>query len=170
MAQTTPARAQHIKAFFHSVCQDFKRNNCWPKPFTAPDRQAVRAPIELMVQSGWQRQNLIGEFHFDRETGELTEAGHYKIRWIVTQVPRAHRAIFVSRAATPHETAARIQAVQDVAIEAVGRDNLPSVAATTRDPGGWPAGRVDAIGRKLQDSMPTPILPAASPSGSSGGS
>ena len=98
LACVAPARADWIfcivdgtKKFCHSVARDTKRRNCWPEPFTRPDRYAVRAPFALMVSNGWRRQNLLGEHHFVDQGGKLTEAGRLKIRWILTEAPQHHR-------------------------------------------------------------------------------
>ena len=153
------AQAQFFKDIFHSIALDTRRNNCWPNPFVCPDRQAVRTPIALMVAKGWERQNMLGDHHFEPSGGQLTEAGRLKVRWIVEEVPRHHRAVFVRRAETPEETAARIDVVQEESIRLARGGDLPPVLETTLGPGGWPASRVDAIGRKFESSTPDPRLP-----------
>lgn len=158
LAQVAPAHAQIVKRLGHSVATDFRRNNCWPRPFLVPDRHAARAPFEQMVEAGWKHQNLLGEHHFDEQTGELTEAGELKVDWIVRRVPEQHRAIFVSRAETPDATAERIDAVSRVAGRLAGGEEPPAVLESNLDAGGWPAGRVDAIGRKFEESLPVPVL------------
>jgi len=163
LAQATPAQAQFIKKIVHSIVLDSKRNNCWPQPFVMPDRQTVRAPIEMMVRAGWEHQNLLGNHHFDEKTGGLTEAGELKARWVATQVPSHHRMIYVSRADSLEETSARLAAVEALTAHLTGEDPPPRVAASDLDPGGWPANRVDVIGRKFQDGMPEPRLPDYDP-------
>lgn len=163
LTQASPVQAQGIKRVIHSIILDTKRDNCWPKPFVLPDRQSVRAPIELMVAAGWQRQNLLGDYHFDEDTGELTEAGKLKVRWIAGQVPSQHQTIFVSRAASPKETEARMDAVRAVAEKTAHDGNPPRVLASGMEPSGWPASRVDVIGRKFQEVMPEPKLPEYDP-------
>lgn len=158
VADSGPAQAQAVRGFVHSIFTDFKRNNCWPQPFVLADREAARAPLEMMVQSGWQRQNLLGDYHFDSATDQLTEAGQLKVKWITNEAPRPHRMIFVSRAETPKSTAARIDAVQNVATQIAGPGNVPAIIESGRSAQGWPAGRVDAIGRKFEASMPDPKL------------
>ena len=156
----TPVEAQHGQRFFDTVVRDFHRNNCWPQPFTGPDRQAVRTPFELMVKNGWERQNLLGDHYFDGPDQALTEAGSNKVRWILEQAPVHHRTIYVRRGKTADDTAERVAAVRGLATEiapeqkqvAIVESNLPSV--------GWPAANVDAIDRSFRDSAPAPRLPA----------
>jgi len=159
LATAVPAQAWIIADVIHSIAVDTKRNNCWPKPFVCPDREAVREPFFAMVAKGWQRQNTLGDYHFEGETGKLTEAGELKVRWIVEQAPRHHRTIFVRRADSPEETAARIDLVQQAAIQWVPEGELPPVLETNLDAGSWPADRVDTIDRKFRDTTPDPRLP-----------
>lgn len=157
LASAVPAQAWIIADVMHSIAVDTKRNNCWPKPFLCPDRETVRAPLFVMVANGWERQNTLGNHHF--KGNELSEAGQLKVRWIVEQAPRHHRTIFVRRADTPEETAARMDVVQQAAIQWVPEGELPAVLETTRDLGSWPAERVDTIDRKFRDTTPDPRLP-----------
>ena len=100
-----PALAENwLCEFFEGVVRDTKRRQCWPKPFTCPDREAVRAPFAVMVANGWQRQNMLADFHFEPGTTRLTEAGRLKVRSIVFDSPEQHRTVFVRRADTPEET------------------------------------------------------------------
>ncbi len=165
LADVGLAQAQAVRHFARGVCTDFKRNNCWPQPFVLADRVAARAPLELMVQAGWQRQNLIGDYHFDKQTGQLTEAGQLKVKWIADETPRAHRMIFVSRGESAKATAARINAVQNTAAQVAGYGNLPPIVESSYTAHGWPASRVDAIGRKFEASMPEPKLRDYAPAG-----
>ena len=70
-----------------------------------------------MVANGWRRQNLLGEFHFEPQSGQLTEAGRLKVQWILTACPEQHRLIYVHTAGTREETAARVAAVQQLAAQ-----------------------------------------------------
>lgn len=166
LACAAPVRAQCPPvAWAKSICRDWKRNNCWPKPFDYSDRQSVRAPFVVMVQNGWRRQNLMSDFHFETDTGKLTPAGAEKIRWILLEAPERHRTIYVSRARTAQETTARVAAVQAAGTQLLPEGQLPAVLETNLQPYGWSADRVDAIGRKFQDTTPAPRLPAADKSG-----
>ena len=154
------AMANWLTAIPESIARDFKRRNCWPRPFSGPDRDAVQAPFTVMVANGWMRQNTLGDHHFLPETGELTEAGKLKVQWIVREAPSQHRAIFVYRSIDAQETQARMNAVAQLAAElAVDGSAPPPVLASNAAPSGWPAERVDAVGRKFQATTPDPRLP-----------
>jgi hypothetical protein len=161
MALAESAQAQVLEKFVNSCARDCKRNNCWPEPFVRTDRAAVRLPFDMMVQRGWQQQNLLSGLHFKDKGAELNEAGQAKIHWILTDAPRQHRTIFVQMADSPDQTAARVAAVQEVAGRvAINTDQMPMVVAVAGSAPGWSAERADAVGRKFQTSMPAPVLPA----------
>jgi hypothetical protein len=160
--------ADMCSCFFSSIAKDVKRRQCWPAPFNACDRVAVRTPFSLMVANGWRRQNLLGEFHFEPGTGQLTEAGRLKIKWILTAGPEQHRRLYVHTANSNPETVARIVAVQQLASQ-ISPTNLPPVMATSISDEGWSANQVDAIQRKYMSSQPSPRVPAASAGGSAPG-
>jgi hypothetical protein len=153
----------------NSVARDIKRRQCWPEPFTGPDRVAARAPFAMMVANGWRRQNMLGEFHFEPRTGQLTEAGRLKVQWILTVAPQQHRLVYVHTADSKEETAARLAAVQQLAVK-ISPESLPPVLPTSISDEGWSAAQVDAIERKYMSATPSPRLPMPNPSsGASGG-
>jgi len=145
--------------FLESIAQDYAERNHWPMPYVCPDREAVRAPFALMVHNGWRRQNMLCDEHFKEGTAELTEAGRLKVQRIMTEVPAPHRTIYVRRAESPEVTAARIQAVYDLAAKFSPDGSPPVVQETTVAPAGWSAERVDAVTRKFQTAVPVPQLP-----------
>ncbi len=153
------ADAQILEKFVHNMARDAKRNNCWPQPFVCPDRQRVRAAFVQMVANGWERQNLLSTHHFKSTDGQLNESGRLRIHWILTEAPPQHRTIFVQRGPSAEETAARVDRVQQVAMQLSPDGELPRVVQTSVSPLGWPAERVDVIGRKFHASMPDPRLP-----------
>lgn len=161
LAATAPLQAQWLEDYFETTKRDFRRNNCWPEPFVRADRVATRVPFTLMVHSGWQRQNLLGSFHFEENGIDLNEAGQLKVRWIVAETPPHHRTIYVERTESEEQTAARIVAVSAVAERFAINAEMPTVVATSITYPGWPADQVDSIGRKFQASTPEPRLPAA---------
>ena len=169
LGSATQLSAELLCEAVNSVVRDIKRRQCWPEPFVGPDRATVRAPFVTQVANGWRRQNMLGEFHFEPTTGQLNEAGRLKVRWILTVCPEQHRLIYVHMADRNEETAARIVAVQQLANQ-IAPNDVPPVMSTSIADEGWPADRVDAIGRKYQASIPAPRLPTAPSSGSSGGS
>ena len=136
-----------------SIVRDIKRRQCWPEPFIQADRAATRIPFAIQVCNGWRRQNMLGEFHFEPATGQLTEAGQLKVRWILTVCPPQHRAIYVHTAEKEEETAARMAAVQQAMIQ-IAPNNMVAVTPTSISDDGWPADEVDMIGRKFQSSAP----------------
>jgi hypothetical protein len=146
-----------------------KRNNFWPEPFVYADRQAAREPFVAMVSNGWQRQNTLGDHHFDEQTGALTEAGRLKVLWILNEAPEQHRNIFVHRAATSQETLVRMQAVEQLVVHAVSSGPLPPVFETSRPEDLSPAERVDTVWKKFIQGTPEPKLPS-SMGGTIGGS
>ncbi|HBO43343.1 MAG TPA: hypothetical protein DD670_05300, partial [Planctomycetaceae bacterium] len=87
-----------IGNFCRSVVRDTKRNNCWPEPFVKADREAVREPFVRMVANGWQRQNTLGDHHFDPETGQLNRDGQLKVRRVLIEGLPQHRSFWVYRA------------------------------------------------------------------------
>ncbi len=159
LACAAEADAQWLGDFMHSVARDTKRRNCWPKPFIAPDRQAVRAPFAAMVSNGWRSQNMIGEHHFIENTGRLTNAGELKIEWIVKQAPEQHRVIYVFRGRTPEETASRVESVQQFAVAILPDGDLPRILQSSIPALGWPASNLDAVGRAFRSSTPNPRMP-----------
>jgi hypothetical protein len=166
---TIPSSADYwLSDFFNSVARDTKRRNCWPAPFDCPDRQAVRAPFAIMVHNGWRKQNMLGDFHFEPTTGQLTEAGKLKIRWIILEAPEQHREIYVHIAQTPEETEARLAAAHAQAASIAPPNEIPPIMQTAISDAGTPADRINLIERKYQSSIPSPRLPAAT-SGQSGG-
>jgi hypothetical protein len=172
LGQAVPARAQQCSqcswwhAFWQSVARDWRRNNCWPDAFVGADRLAVRAPFVLMVKNGWRRQNLIADHHFEEGTAKLNNAGELRVRWIMTGAPPQHRTIYVRRADTPEDTAARVAAVEEYAGKFAEDGQSPTVLETNVSMSGWPAARVDMIDRRSLESAPDPRLPEA---GSGGG-
>ena len=165
LAWAAPAPGQHLETFRRNVVRDWRRNNCWPKPFGYADRLAARAPFATMVSNGWQRQNLLDKHHFKDDNAALTEAGRLKVQWILTEAPRRHRTVYVHRAGTAEQTALRVEAIQELAAHLLPEGEAAAIVETGITFRGWPAERVDAISRKFQESAPSPRLSAAQPGG-----
>jgi len=163
IASAVPARAQCLETLARSIADDYRQANRWPFPYVCPDRQAVAAPFQIMIDNGWRRQNLVADQHFKGKKGELSAAGERMIRWIVQEAPRQHRTIFVRRADTEEETAARMAAVQQFAIKVSSDGNVPPVLETTVSPAGhpadWPNPRDSSISRKYPITVPNNYLP-----------
>jgi hypothetical protein len=154
-----PAQASKIEEAWCCCVRDFKRRHCWPRPFVCPDRHDVRAPLALMVHNGWRAQNTLTDHHFVDGTGDLTEAGRHKLRWILTEAPPQHRLVYVHRTADLELTAQRVAQAQQFVVENSRDTQLPAVYETDKRPHGWPAARADLVGRKFEDSQPSPRLP-----------
>jgi hypothetical protein len=118
-----------------------------------------RQVIAVQINAGWERQNLLSDFHFLPGGCELTEAGRLRVKWILTEVPEAHRQVYVHRADTPQETAARMQAVQRQVEQSAYVHNVPIIESTRTDEG-WAADRIDAVSKKAS-TVPDPKLMGA---------
>lgn len=172
---TVPAQAQWFstshdeQGWWHRYWSGWKENNQWPKQWIGYDRTAVCTPLDMQAEKGWHRMNLIGSFHFDPTTNELTSAGERKVRFILTQQPPDRRIIFVERANTADLTASRIDEVQQAAVAMLPAGELPEVADTSMILQGWPADDIDATLRNFDKTRPDPRLPAASSEASNAG-
>jgi len=159
-----PAEANWLGDFSDCVVQDVvkntKRRNCWPKPFTCPDRFSVRAPFAMMVSNGWERQNTLGDHQFDPQTGELNEAGRLKVHWILTQAPAHHRTIFLyGNPADPETAAKRMDSIHRVAAVLAPSGGVTPVLQTDKPAPGLPARHVDIIFRAWDRSEYPPRIP-----------
>ena len=160
--------AGEIGDFLSSLPRDFKRRNAWPEPFVFADRAAVHQAIASQVAAGWERQNLLSDYHFLPGGKELTEDGRLRVQWIMNEVPEVHRLVFVHRANTPQETATRMQTVQRYVTQSPYSINVP-VLESTRSDDGWPADRIDVLSRKAEKLAPDPKLLGGSSSGAGSG-
>jgi len=145
--------------FWNGIKTDFRRNNCWPEPFYHTDRAAKRAPMAIMVNNGWQRQNTLSDYHFDSETNELTHSGAVKLHWIITQTPLNRRTVYVLDGLTQDTTATRVDSVQQAVAKILPDGPMPPVMRTSVIPRTTPSETVDAINRKAIASQPDPVLP-----------
>ncbi len=139
-----PLGAGELSDFLSSMACDTKQRNAWPEPYVYPDRAGVRQAMAAQISAGWERQNLLSEFHFLPGGNELTEAGQLRLQWILNEVYEPHRQIYVHRANTPQETAIRMQTVQRFVAQSSYAMNVP-VLESTRTDDGWPADRIDTV-------------------------
>jgi hypothetical protein len=160
LTAAAPAQADWFHRTWHNIKRDFHRNNSWPEPFAKIDRANTKAPFALMVANGWRAQNTLTTYHFDRETGKLNEAGALKIEAILTTAPEEYRTVFVLRSPDNEITAVRVDSATEVAAKFAGESGLPQVEVTNVAPRGTPAGNIQAIGQKFEDSAPEPRLAA----------
>jgi len=160
--------AGEIGDFLSSFPRDFKRRNAWPEPFVFADRVTVHQAMASQVAAGWERQNLLSDFHFLPGGKDLTEDGRMRVQWIMTEVPEMHRQIYVHRANTPQETAVRMQTVQRLVTQSAYPISVP-VLESTRTDDGWPADHIDTVIRKAEKGAMDPKLMGSSSTGGSGG-
>ena len=140
----------------------------WPRQYIPAARHGMCQTFNTMINNGWRRQNLLGDYHFNPNTNQLTEAGKLKVNWILTQAPTHHRNIFVQRAKTEEQTADRIAAVHDDAAHINTSRGPFRVHDTHIVAEGHRASAVDNVFVGYQDNRPLPVLPASTGSSSSG--
>ena len=156
--------------WFPKIRRDFRRNNCWPQPFIIPDRMAVRAPFEVMINNGWQVQNTLSDEHFDSETGELIGAGEMKVRGILIENPAGRRQVYILRGKNPEDTANRQRSVEQYAAKILHPGEIPQISESNIRPRGWSAEAINNIGARYNASAPDPRLSPAGGSGAGGSS
>ncbi len=154
--------------FWYQSKLDYRRASEWPYPFVCADRVAQQAPLAMMVDNGWRRENTLGAMMFTEE-GKLTNAGYHKVRWIITQAPLARRSVWVLRGENAEETAMRVDAVQQYIRAVLPGEALPEVLVTDQPPPGMSGDYLDAIDRSMRSTVPPPRLPAM-PTDDGGGS
>ncbi len=151
---------------FHAT---YRANVQWPKQFIPPARRTVYQTYATMANNGWRRQNLLGDYHFDPATNELTDAGKLKVRWILSQAPINRRNIFVQRSSDQSQTALRVSSVHRLAAKMSPAVGPVDVNDTHLVAEGHSAKAVDSVFVGFSENRPAPVLPAASSGGSSGG-
>ncbi len=163
-----PLSAGEIGDFLSSIARDTKRRNCWPAPFVYADRDMYHQAMSVQITAGWERQNLLSDFHFLPGGVELTEAGRMRVQWILREAPEARRQIYVHRGDSPQETAVRMQTVQRLVDKSAYITNVPILESTRTDEG-WPADRIDTVSKKAVTSAPDPKLMGSATSGTGAG-
>jgi len=157
-----PSAAQLYRA-------NYDANVHWPKIFIPPARRSVCSTYDAMINNGWRRQNLLGNYHFNQDTNQLTDAGKLKVNWILSQAPQHRRSVFVQRGAEQLQTTARIAAVHEhtaglsPAIGAVNVNDTHIVAE------GNLASSVDSVFVGYEANRLPPVLPASTGGGGSPG-
>jgi len=147
----------------------YDANVTWPRIFIPPARQAVCQTYAAMIDNGWRRQNLLGDYHFKPNSNQLTEAGKLKVKWILSQAPTHRRGIFVERGIDESQTAARVAAVYDNASNMSPSVGAVEVNDTHLVAEGHPAGAVDHTFVGFRTHQPLPVLPASTGTGSGSG-
>jgi hypothetical protein len=116
-----------------------------------------------MADNGWQRQNLLCEYHFSQDGRKLSQAGEYRLNWIATQAPAGRRTVFVQRGATPEITADRVDAVQQTVGRLAATGPLPRIMESDMDSSGYAGEEVDAVTNSSVKTRPDPRIPTANP-------
>jgi len=155
------AHAVWVDDCAHYIKHGYRQNKVWPWPYVCADRIAVREPFCIMINNGWRRQNLLGPHHFTDDTAKLTSAGELRVRWIMTQAPGERRTIFIERDVDPAVTAARVAVARGFASQVNTDGQIAQVVETHLISEGRPAAVVDATNVRFQESLPPPVLPAA---------
>jgi hypothetical protein len=138
---------------------DWHRNNTWPQPFVHSDRMATCSPFVIMSQNGLCGEFTLGDHHFDPVSQSLSEAGQLKVADIIRRQPAGMAQVFVVNGRDDEISAIRLDSVQQTLAKVVTDGTLPEVRFTNYSPRGVPASYIDAVGRKLDATVPNPRLP-----------
>ncbi len=166
----TPASAGPWHNFWVDVESGWHTNNRWPTPYTNIDRGAVQSYMAVGVDRGWQKQNLLGEHHFEEDGKRLTPAGLARVKSILVYSPPQFRTVWVERGNTPDATAKRVDAVQQAVVGLTPEGSLAPVLASDLLYEGWSSEQADMVGRKYNSSVPSPRLPSSTGAASGGAS
>jgi len=139
----------------------------WPCQYVPAARRSVLSAYEVMVNNGWRRQNLVGAYHFDPDTNELTEAGKLKVKWILSQAPLHRRSIFVERGPDQSNTSARVASINQWASTLSPSVGTVDINDTHIVSEGHPAATVDHVFVGFQTNQLPPVLPVEDSSSSS---
>ena len=167
-ANSEYTRRDRWHAFWAEFRSDYKETNRWPEPYNYADREAVHEPFIRMVNKGWRLQTTISQDHFISGTPRLTESGKLKIRWIINHVPIEQRTIYVQRGPGPEITAARVEAITQVAETLSYDGSIPNVVVSNTEIPSWAAEYIDVIERRYLETTPEPRLGPRAPIGASG--
>ncbi len=139
----------------------YDANVQWPRHYIPSARRSVCATYDAMVNNGWRRQNLLGNYHFNEDTNELTNAGKLKVNWILSQAPVQRRGVFVQRSGKELETAARVASVHHYAgnmSPAVGQVDVNDTHIVAE---GHSASSVDSVFVGYEANRLPPVLPSS---------
>ena len=162
-------QANWFRSTYHDIHAGWHTSNMWPQPYIGPERRAVKEPIAIMQARGWQRNNLLGEHHFEEDQKRLTPSGVLKVKAILTNSPPQYRTVYVEKGRNRAITDARIDAIQQSIVENQSDGPLPAVLASDLVVEGWSSEYADGVNRRYYSSMPQPRLPASGASSSGSG-
>ncbi|WP_218932490.1 hypothetical protein [Adhaeretor mobilis] len=135
-------------------------NSMWPSQYIPAARSGINSAFCGMVNNGWRRQNLMGDYHFKNDSQELTESGRLKAEWVLSQAPMQRRNLFVQRTGEEEQTAQRVQSVQEFAANITTDGNPAVINETEVREVGSPAALVDKTFVGFSENRPLPVLPA----------
>ena len=170
LAASAKVEANWFKSIYWGMHSGFHTNNMWPQPYIEPERKAVKEPLAIMHARGWQRQNLLGEHHFEEDQQRLTPAGMLRVKAIIGNSPPQYRTVYIEKGRNRGITDTRIDAVQQAIVDMQTDGPQPAVLASDMTYEGWSSEYADAVGRKYHSSIPQPRLTSASSSGGSSSS
>ncbi len=155
-----PSMGQQFRAGYDA-------NTQWPRHYVPTARRSVCSAYDAMVNNGWRRQNLLGNYHFNQDTHELTRAGKLKVNWILSQAPAQRRNVFVQRGGKELDTTTRLASVQDYAAVLPYSNGQLNVNDTHIVAEGRSASAVDTKFQAFQKGQeqlppPSPFLPTSS--------
>ena len=163
VSYSSVSHAQHCGGCEPSMAQLFRAgydaNVQWPSIYIPPARQSVCATYGAMINNGWRRQNLLGDYHFNKDTNELTSAGKLKVNWILSQAPVHHRNVFVQRGNKEVQTVARVSAVHQYAGDMSPSVGNVDVNDTHIVAEGHKASSVDSVFVGYEANRLPPVLP-----------
>ena len=153
------AESTRAEDFWARMHLESMRMSCWPEPFSHTSRDLVRNPLVAMTNRGWQLQNTLSDHFFREEDQTLTQAGQFKLRWILTQAPAHRRTVFVLRSTDKALTTDRMAAVTTY-VSRITEDGIqPNVLVSDIAPAGGAGEYFDQVDRQLKASIPPPRLP-----------
>lgn len=161
-ASSTTAFAQYgSPTFSERFYHGYRKNVQWPNPYIQPARRSIHSAYNMVINNGWRRQNLLGDYHFTQGTNQLTEAGKLKVRWILTQTPMQRRNVYVQRGSSEAQTALRMASVHKMTASMSPSTGLANVSDTHIVAEGHSARSVDATFVGYAKNKLAPVLPAA---------
>ncbi len=137
---------------------DRMRNSAWPQPFRSADAAAVVAPFEVMKANGWQEFNTLAHCFFD-ESNQLTDAGHLKLREVLSLSAQSKAPIFVQQAESQQSTSARVESMELAISALIPEGPLPQIAITDTAPATSSGAYQTVVSRALIQTTPNPRLP-----------
>lgn len=159
---TSSSYGSALQSDWHAFKNRFKldtdRNEAWPHPFLATDRQAYRDMWRPCYDRGWEIEHTLSNECFDAETGELNRMGAAKVAQLVQAAPKNRKTLFIHQGGSAELAAARLDLVQKYIQVEYGRQAGVMVATTENFPVTGRGTYAELITRQWQTSLPRPAL------------